>query len=91
MDDAEKDTFLKVFKKTKFPYGCASNIGRCVQDRERRLAGYKSHDAHIVLHYLLQVAVKNLLPKNVVVSLVRLGNFFDVYVVKLSTFKSLIF
>jgi len=39
MDDAEKDTFLKVFKETKFPYGRASNIGRCVQDRERRLAG----------------------------------------------------
>ena len=76
MDDAGKDAFLKVFKETKFPYGCASNIARCVQDREKRHAGYKSHDGHIMLHYLLQVAVKNSLPKNVAICLIRLGNFF---------------
>ena len=75
-DHAQKDLFLKVFMETKFPYGCASNIARCVQDRERRLTGYKSHDAHILLHYLLQVAVRNSLPKNVSVPLIRLGNFF---------------
>ena len=76
MDNVGKDAFLKVFKETKFPYGCVSNIARCVQDREKRLAGYKSHDAHIMLHYLLQVAVKNSLPKNVAICLIRLGNFF---------------
>ena len=37
----------------------------------------KSHDAHIMLHYLLQVVVKNSLPKNIAVSLIRLGNFFQ--------------
>jgi len=59
MDHAQKDLFLKVFKETQFPYGCASNLTRCVQDPERRLAGYKSHDAYILLHYLIQVAVRN--------------------------------
>lgn len=91
MDDAGKTAFLKVFKETKFSYGCASTIARCVQDREKRFAGYKSHDVHIMLHYLLQVAVKNSLPKNVAGCLIGLRNFFRHLCTKLSTFRSWIF
>jgi len=46
----QKDIFLKVFKEAKLPYGCASNISRCVQVKERRFTGYKSYDAHIRMH-----------------------------------------
>ncbi|KAM3375541.1 hypothetical protein P3S68_014255 [Capsicum galapagoense] len=35
-----------------------------------------NHNAHIVLHYLLQIAVRNVLPKNVSLPLIMLGNFF---------------
>ncbi|XP_074352365.1 uncharacterized protein LOC141691534 [Apium graveolens] len=43
---------------------------------ERKIFGYKSHDAHFILQYLLQfVAVKNLKPE-VAIPLVRLGAFF---------------
>ena len=76
MGNEEKDLFLKVIKETKLPSGYASNIGRCVQVKERKFAGYKTHDAHVVLHHLLQVAVRKTLPKTVAVPLIRLGNFF---------------
>uniref|UniRef100_A0A803LSP7 DUF4216 domain-containing protein n=1 Tax=Chenopodium quinoa TaxID=63459 RepID=A0A803LSP7_CHEQI len=76
MSNAKKDLFLKVLKETKLPYGYASNIGRCVHVKERNFSGYKTHDAHVVLHHLLQVAVRKTLPKNVAVPLTRLGNFF---------------
>jgi len=61
--NAQKDLFLKVLKDAKPPYGCVSNISRCVYVKERKLADYKSHDAHILLHYPLQVAVRNSLLK----------------------------
>uniref|UniRef100_A0A803MRX5 DUF4216 domain-containing protein n=2 Tax=Chenopodium quinoa TaxID=63459 RepID=A0A803MRX5_CHEQI len=60
----EKDLFYGVIKGAKFPDGCASNISRCVQSNERKVDGYKSHDVHFMLHYLLQVAVKNTLPNS---------------------------
>ncbi|XP_022031985.1 uncharacterized protein LOC110933051 [Helianthus annuus] len=76
MSSKEKVNFCRVLKETKLPYGCASNIARCVHSSEKKFSGYKSHDAHIVLHYLLEVAVRKSLPKHVAVPLRRLGAFF---------------
>lgn len=76
MSNGEKDLFLKVLKEAKLPYGYASNIARCVQVKERRLVGYKSHDAHVMLHHLLQVVVRKTMPKSVALPLIKLGNFF---------------
>ncbi|WOG86281.1 hypothetical protein DCAR_0205482 [Daucus carota subsp. sativus] len=58
MSNKEKDIFCKVLKNAKLPYGCASNISRYVHTNEGKILGYKSHDAHFILHYLLQFAVK---------------------------------
>ncbi|XP_048497954.1 uncharacterized protein LOC125496516 [Beta vulgaris subsp. vulgaris] len=63
-------------KEAKLPYGCASNIARCVSSSKRKVVGYKSHDAHIILHYLLQVVVRKSLPKHVAIPLIRLRAFF---------------
>ncbi|KAL4573772.1 hypothetical protein LXL04_020589 [Taraxacum kok-saghyz] len=76
MSSKEKSMFCRVLKETKLPYGCASNIARCVHSSENKFSGYKSHDAHIFLHYLLQVAVRKSLPKHVAIPLIRLGDFF---------------
>ena len=54
----EKDIFCSVLKNARLPYGCASNISRYVNTNERTVLGYKSHDAHFLLHYMLQFAVK---------------------------------
>ena len=66
----------QVFKNVKLPQGYASNIGRCEQVGERKIAGYKSHDAHFMMNYLLPVAVKTTLPKDVATPLTRLCAFF---------------
>nr|XP_016440128.1 PREDICTED: uncharacterized protein LOC107765940 isoform X1 [Nicotiana tabacum] len=76
MNPEEKRRFCTVFKNAKLPKGCASNISRCAHEKEMKISGYKSHDAHFIMHYLLQVAVRKSLPKNVSLALIRLGNFF---------------
>lgn len=73
---AEKTTFCSVLKSTKFPDGLASNISNYVNVNDKKLSGYKSHDAHVILHYVLQVAVGVTAQKDVSVAMIRLGAFF---------------
>ncbi|XP_063936159.1 uncharacterized protein LOC135147220 [Daucus carota subsp. sativus] len=73
MTNKEKDIFCSVLENAKFPHGFASNISKCVQDR--KVMGYKSHDAHVIMQYLLQFAVKGSLKPEVAVPLIRLGEF----------------
>ncbi|KAK1369631.1 hypothetical protein POM88_035723 [Heracleum sosnowskyi] len=75
MTNKEKDLFCSVLKNAKLPYGSASNISRYVHTKERKVSGYKSHDAHFVLHYLLQFAVKKSLKPEVAIPFIRLGAF----------------
>ena len=53
MTNKEMDIFCSVLKNAKLTYGCASNISRYVHPHERTILGYKSHDAHFLLHYML--------------------------------------
>ena len=53
MTTEEKTIFCETLKTAKLPDGSASNISRCVQVSERKISGYKTHDAHFMLHYLL--------------------------------------
>ncbi|XP_058746397.1 uncharacterized protein LOC131619303 [Vicia villosa] len=76
MSAHEKTIFCGVLKAAKLPDGTASNISKCVHVSNKKLFGYKSHDAHFMLHYLLQVAVRGTLPNVVVEPLIRLGSFF---------------
>ncbi|XP_010667637.1 uncharacterized protein LOC104884650 [Beta vulgaris subsp. vulgaris] len=76
MTKEEKSIFCSVLKKAKLPQGCASNIARCVQVKEGKLLGYKSHDAHIIMQHLLLVAIRKVLPKHVALPLIRLSAFF---------------
>lgn len=73
MKAEEKMLFCTVLKNAKLPEGCVSNISRCVKVDEMKISGYKSHDAHFIMHYLLQVAVRK-----VSIALIRLENFFRV-------------
>ncbi|XP_074336927.1 uncharacterized protein LOC141674102 [Apium graveolens] len=76
MTKKEKESFCTLFMDAKLPHRTVSNISRCVNVAERKIFGYKSHDAHFILQYLLQfAAVKNLKPE-VAIPLVRLGAFF---------------
>ncbi|XP_059316727.1 uncharacterized protein LOC132067483 isoform X3 [Lycium ferocissimum] len=70
MKPEQKRLFCTVMKNAKLPKGCASNISQRVQVKEMKISGYKSHDAHFIMHYLLQVAVRKALPKNVSLTLI---------------------
>ncbi|XP_016195242.1 uncharacterized protein LOC107636233 [Arachis ipaensis] len=76
MTPAEKIIFCSVLKAANLPDGSASNIARCVHETEKKISGYKTHDAHFMLHYLLQVPIKSILPDHVAIALVRLCSFF---------------
>jgi len=80
MANGEKSVFCGVLKTTKLPDGSASYISRCVQLDKRKLSGYKMHDAHFMLHYLLPMPIKSILPDQVPSS--------AVYVKTLSHWKS---
>ena len=72
----KKTLFCKVFKQVKLPQGFASNISRYVQLDDKKISSYKSHDAHVIMHYLLGVAVRKALLKTDATGLVKLGDFF---------------
>ena len=76
MTKKEKENFCSILMNAKLPYGCASNISRCVHLEERKIFGYKSHDAHFILQYLLQFSVIKTLKLEVAIPLIRLGAFF---------------
>ncbi|XP_010690165.2 uncharacterized protein LOC104903750 [Beta vulgaris subsp. vulgaris] len=54
----------------------ASDLGKCVDTKEYRLFGLKSHDCHVFMQRLLHVAFKDLLPPNVWNALTELSQFF---------------
>ncbi|XP_016185353.1 uncharacterized protein LOC107626983 [Arachis ipaensis] len=62
MSNPQKDVFLKTLQNVVFPDGYSSNIARCVDIRQRKLYGLKSHDCHILMEKLLPILVKNALP-----------------------------
>ncbi|KAL8116810.1 hypothetical protein AgCh_023104 [Apium graveolens] len=75
MTKKEKEIFCSILKNAKLPYGCASNISRYLSISEKKVVGYKSHDAHFILHYLLQFSMRRTLKPEVVLPLIKLGTF----------------
>ena len=72
----KKTTFMWCFKDAKLPNGSASNISKCVHVTNKKISGYKSHDAHFMLHYLLPVAIRSTIPHEVADPLIRFHSFF---------------
>ncbi|XP_074577237.1 uncharacterized protein LOC141833653 [Curcuma longa] len=62
-------------KSLKFPDGYVSNIGRCVDLKEYKLIGMKSHDCHIFMERLIPIAFKELLPNFVWAAISELSIF----------------
>ena len=62
MNASEKDDFLQVLKDVRVPDGYSSNISRCAELIERKTSGMKSHDNHILMQQLFQIAISGSLP-----------------------------
>ncbi|XP_070031489.1 uncharacterized protein [Nicotiana tomentosiformis] len=91
MANGEKSVHCGVLKTTKLklPDGSASNISRCVQLDKIKLSGYKMQDAHFMLHYLLPIPIKSILPDHVAIPLIRLSSFFRRLCQKVITLEEL--
>jgi len=76
LTNANKDIFLKTLKNMTVPDGYSSNISRCIDVKQRKLGGLKSHDSHVLMEQLLPLAMRNTLPKEVCSILVDLCMFF---------------
>ena len=83
----EKTIFHGVFKDAKLPNGSVSNISKWVHVTNRKISGYKCHDAHFMLHYLLPMVIRNTMPHEVANPLIRFGSFFRPYVKRLYSCK----
>ncbi|XP_038679433.1 uncharacterized protein LOC119980710 [Tripterygium wilfordii] len=58
MSKKEKEAFCTVLKNVKVPDGYVSNISRCVDLKQHKLMGLKSHDGHILMQELLAIALR---------------------------------
>lgn len=66
LDAASKQAFFDwISQEVKFPDGYASNLRNCVDTRDGKFIGMKSHDCHVVMQRLLPFAFAHLLPRNV--------------------------
>ena len=77
MTNANKDIFLKtLYKNITVLDGYSSNISRCIDVKQRKLGGLKSHDSHVLMEQLLPLAIRKTLPNEVCSILIDLCLFF---------------
>ncbi|XP_074278240.1 uncharacterized protein LOC141601834 [Silene latifolia] len=72
----QKRSLCEWIHNLKFPDGYSSNLGRCVDMKQHRLFGLKSHDCHVFMERLLPIALRELLPQNVWKALTEISQFF---------------
>ncbi|CAN1746087.1 hypothetical protein LINPERHAP1_LOCUS2678 [Linum perenne] len=65
MGKREIQTMLETLKDISVPDGYSSNISRCVDVEHRKILGLKTHDCHILMHELLPLSIRNVLPSQV--------------------------
>lgn len=76
LSNDEKTMMCEVFASFRPPDRFSSNIARCVQVKEKKFVGLKSHDGHIILHHLLPIAIRRVLPRRLCMVLLKLSSFF---------------
>jgi len=73
----DKILLLKFLQRIKMPDGYASHIKRCVLLDQCKITGLKTHDCHVIFQKLLPIALRKLLPDNVLNPLLQLSKFFS--------------
>ncbi|XP_021753758.1 uncharacterized protein LOC110719160 isoform X1 [Chenopodium quinoa] len=73
---SEKKTFCNFLKELKVPDGFSSNISYCVNLKDSKISGLKSHDCHVILEHLQPLAIRGLLTPLVREALTELSMYF---------------
>ena len=89
MTNGEKSIFCGILKTAKLPDSSASNVSRCVKLDKRKVSNYKTHDAHFMLHCLLPIPIKSIIPDHVAIPLIRLSYLFHQLSEKVITLEEL--
>jgi hypothetical protein len=76
LTNENKSIFLRILKNIVVPDGYSSNISRCIDLKQRKIGGLKSHDSHILMEQLLPLAMRKTLPPQVSAVLIDLCSFF---------------
>ncbi|XP_072079067.1 uncharacterized protein [Arachis hypogaea] len=71
----QKRAICEWVKELRMPDGYVSNLGRCVDMKEGKLYGMKSHDCHIFMERLLPIAFSSL-PEQIWKPITELSQFF---------------
>ncbi|KAK6791488.1 hypothetical protein RDI58_010569 [Solanum bulbocastanum] len=74
----DKHKLCLFLKNLKVLDGFSSNIFQCVNIKDHKISGLKSHDCHVLLQHLLPLALRGMLSKEVCGPLVELSIFFSV-------------
>ena len=62
LSNPDKEAICRMLENLKTPDGYLSKISRCVNEKERKLFGMKSHDCHVFMQRLLPLSIKSYLP-----------------------------
>lgn len=72
----EKHTFCKFLKGVKVLMAILQTISQCVNLKQYKISRFKSHDCYILMHQLMPVAIRSILPKHVSLPLIQFCSFF---------------
>ncbi|XP_057250070.1 uncharacterized protein LOC125496697 [Beta vulgaris subsp. vulgaris] len=78
LSKSQKEILCHFLKELKVPDRYSSNISRCVNVKDCKISGLKSHDCHVLLQSILPLVIRGLLVKDVSEPLVELCQFFGV-------------
>ncbi|XP_020253972.1 uncharacterized protein LOC109831044 [Asparagus officinalis] len=76
MTNEEKTLFCRVLSKVRFHDGYSSNVARSVDVKDQKIHGLKSHDHHVIMHQLLPLAIRRVLPRPLTLVLLELSAIF---------------
>lgn len=75
--DQQRST-CEFIKSVRVPDGYSSNISGCVNVDEPKITGLKSHDCHVLMQVLLPLALRGIIPKDVVDPIMELSRYFKI-------------
>ena len=76
LSQKNKNEFCEFLRKVKYPDGYAANISRCVNIKEGKISGLKSHDCHVLLQKILPIGMRSYLNKEVYTLICEVSSFF---------------
>ncbi|KAL2248401.1 UNVERIFIED_CONTAM: hypothetical protein Sindi_2692400 [Sesamum indicum] len=78
MTEEQKMRICEWISHLKFYDGYASNLAHCVDIKELRMHGMKSHDCHICIQKLIPISFCEMLPKHVWSALTKVSLLFQI-------------